>query len=151
MEAKEKATKTETAETTAQATANAAATTAQQPQQAKAKKNTAAKADGMRSELERKTKELQECLRILQRKNELSQMRGVFIDTLDNIAAIKAELDDCAEFETRRYALAFSTIGNYDRKAVFSVSNTAILRDFIEFITARIERRVADIEAEIVR
>lgn len=148
MEAKEKAMTTENA--TQQAATDEQQ---QQPQQqpAKAKRNTAAKADEMRRELERKTRELQECLRDLQRKNELSQMRGVFIDTLDNIAAIKAELDDCAEFETKRYAVTFAVVGNYERKPVFSVSNTAILRDFIEFVTVRIERRVAEIEAEIIK
>lgn len=148
MEAKEKAM---TTGNMTQQNENTAAAQQQQQQPAKAKRNTAAKADEMRREIERKTQELQECLRELHRKNELSQMRGVFIDTLDNIAAIKAELDDCAEFETKRYAVTFAVVGNYERKPVFSVSNTAILRDFIEFVTVRIERRVAEIEAELIK
>lgn len=149
MEAKEKAMTTENA--TQQNENTAAQQQQQQPAKPKKGAATAAKADEMRRELERKTRELQECLRDLQRKNELSQMRGVFIDTLDNIAAIKAELDDCAEFETKRYAVTFAVVGNYERKPVFSVSNTAILRDFIEFVTVRIERRVAEIEAELIK
>lgn len=112
---------------------------------------TVSKADDMRREIERKTKELQDCLKVLERKNELSQMRSVFIDVLDNIGTIKNELDDVTDFETKRYAITFATVGNYDRKAVFSVSNTAILRDFIEFITVRIDKRVKEIEAELIK
>lgn len=147
METKTKETKNEKkneVKDMAQDTAKAAKT---QPQA----RTAADKADDMRREIERKTKELQDCLKVLERKNELSQMRSVFIDVLDNIGSIKTELDDVTDFETKRYAITFATVGNYDRKAVFSVSNTAILRDFIEFITVRIDKRVKEIEAELIK
>lgn len=107
-------------------------------------------AEKLQREIDRKTKELQSKLQELARKQELNSQRSTFLHTLDDLAKFEEELMTAEGFETNIGKISFFH-GPYAQKAMFSISTTTILQDFVTFITAKIHDRVTAIEEELIK
>ena len=111
----------------------------------------AKKAEQLKQELQKKTEELQKCLQDLQRKQELSNHRTIFINVLDQLAASEARLNEEEDFDSKMIKVKFVDMGNYRDNEVFSIGNKEIILDFITFIRERINKRIAKIEQELIK
>jgi len=114
------------------------------------KEGTAAEAARLQKEIEEKTAALQATLRELERKQKLNKNRSKFLQVLDQLAEFEAKLRDENDFETSVCKMAFSE-GGYSRTELFTISCTPVLLDGIGFLRDRIERKVSEIEAELIR
>lgn len=107
-------------------------------------------AEQLQAEIEKKQRELQQKLQELEEKQKLNRNRSKFIDTLDNLDEYEGKLQAEEEFETNICRIKF-TYGSYADKELFTVSNTALLIDFITFMRERIKAKVADIEQQLLK
>lgn len=107
-------------------------------------------AEEREKEIKQRTEELQKCLQELQRKQELSTHRTVFIETLDQLAEAEKRLNDEEEFDSRQIKVKFVDYYNYRETEVFTIGNKSIIKDFIEFTREKIKIRIADIEQQLV-
>ena len=96
-------------------------------------------------EVERVQKELQKKLQELEEKQKLNRNRSKFLETLDNLDEFEGKLQAEEDFETNICRIKFAH-GSYSDKEIFTVSNTALLLDFIAFMRERIKNKVSDIE-----
>lgn len=96
-------------------------------------------------EVERVQKELQKKLQELEEKQKLNRNRSKFLETLDNLDEFEGKLQVEEDFETNICRIKFAH-GSYSDKEIFTVSNTALLLDFIAFMRERIKNKVSDIE-----
>ena len=120
----------------------------------KAEKSDAVKkAEELQKEMERKQKELAECLKVLEAKKELSAKRSTFIDTLDKINTAEEVLNEDDTFEVSNYRLFFANSGapSYREEIIFKISNRELLLHFVDFIRDKINKKIAEIEAELVK
>ena len=111
------------------------------------------KAEELQKEMERKQKELAECLKVLEAKKELSAKRTKFIDTLDQINTAEEVLNEDDTFEVTSYRLIFanSSAPSYREENIFKISNRELLLHFVDFIRDKINKKIAEIEAELVK
>lgn len=111
------------------------------------------KAEELQREMERKRAELDECLKVLEAKQELSAKRSTFIDTLDKINTAEEVLNEDDTFEVTSYRLIFanSSAPSYREENIFKISNRELLLHFVEFIRDKINKKIAEIEAELVK
>lgn len=111
------------------------------------------KAEELQKEMERKQKELAECLKVLEAKKELSAKRTKFIDTLDQIDTAEEVLNEDDTFEVTSYRLIFanSSAPSYREENIFKISNRELLLHFVDFIRDKINKKIAEIEAELVK
>ena len=110
-------------------------------------------AEQLQKEMERKQKELAECLKVLEAKKELSAKRSTFIDTLDKINTAEEVLNEDDTFEVTNYRLIFVNSGapSYREESIFKISNRELLLNFVDFIRDKINKKIAEIEAELVK
>lgn len=103
--------------------------------------------------MERKQKELAECLKVLEAKKELSAKRSRFIDTLDQINTAEEVLNEDDTFEVSNYRLIFASSGapSYREENIFKISNRELLLNFVDFIRDKINKKIAEIEAELIK
>ena len=111
------------------------------------------KAEELQKEMERKQKELAECLKVLEAKKELSAKRTKFIETLDQINTAEEVLNEDDAFEVTSYRLIFanSSAPSYREENIFKISNRELLLHFVDFIRDKINKKIAEIEAELVK
>ena len=111
------------------------------------------KAEELQREMERKQAELAECLKVLEAKKELSAKRSTFIDTLDKINTAEEVLNEDDTFEVTNYRLIFANSGapSYREENIFKISNRELLLHFVDFIRDKINKKIAEIEAELVK
>lgn len=107
-------------------------------------------ADKLQQEIKEKQKELQNKLKELAEKQKLNDARSKFLEALDSLENVQNNLDSETEFETRLCRLTFST-GEYSREEICKLSNTKIIRDFIDFIKGRIKIKISEIETELIK
>ena len=121
--------------------------------ESKPKSEAQRKAEELQAEMERKQKELAECLKVLEAKKELSAKRSTFIDTLDKINTAEEVLNEDDTFEVTNYRLIFANAGapSYREESIFKISNRELLLHFVEFIRDKINKKIAEIEAELVK
>ena len=103
--------------------------------------------------MERKQAELAECLKVLEVKKELSAKRTKFIETLDQINTAEEVLNEDDTFEVTNYRLIFANSGapSYREESIFKISNRELLLHFVDFIRDKINKKIAEIEAELVK
>ena len=109
------------------------------------------KEEEMKREYELRTAELQKCLASLERMKQLSNNRTAFMNALDNLNDAAEKLGTDADFETKLYRLRFSDATAYGNDNIFTISNTFILREFVEFMQTKIKERIALIEQELIK
>ena len=121
--------------------------------ESKPKSEAQRKAEELQKEMERKQKELAECLKVLEAKKELSAKRSTFIDTLDKINTAEEVLNEDDTFEVSNYRLFFANSGapSYREEIIFKISNRELLLHFVDFIRDKINKKIAEIEAELVK
>ena len=121
--------------------------------ESKPKSEAQRKAEELQAEMERKQKELAECLKVLEAKKELSAKRSTFIDTLDKINTAEEVLNEDDTFEVTSYRLIFanSSAPSYREENIFKISNRELLLHFVDFIRDKINKKIAEIEAELVK
>lgn len=146
------AVKNATAEATAP-TPPATPTAPKSEKKGKAKSEAERQAEELQKEMERKQKELAECLKVLEAKKELSAKRSRFIDTLDQINTAEEVLNEDDTFEVSNYRLIFASSGapSYREESIFKISNRELLLNFVDFIRDKINKKIAEIEAELVK
>ena len=121
--------------------------------ESKPKSEAQRKAEELQAEMERKQAELAECLKVLEAKKELSAKRSTFIDTLDKINTAEEVLNEDDTFEVTNYRLIFANSGapSYREENIFKISNRELLLHFVDFIRDKINKKIAEIEAELVK
>ena len=121
--------------------------------ESKPKSEAQRKAEELQREMERKQAELDECLKVLEAKKELSAKRSTFIDTLDKINTAEEVLNENDTFEVTNYRLIFANSGapSYREESIFKISNRELLLHFVDFIRDKINKKIAEIEAELVK
>ena len=121
--------------------------------ESKPKSEAQRKAEELQREMERKQAELAECLKVLEAKKELSAKRSTFIDTLDKINTAEEVLNEDDTFEVSNYRLFFANSGapSYREEIIFKISNRELLLHFVDFIRDKINKKIAEIEAELVK
>ena len=107
-------------------------------------------AEDLQKEIDRKTQELQTKLKELEHKQTLNKQRSTFLRTLDDLAAFTDEIEKEEGFDCNVGKITFFH-GQYARETMFSISNTSILKDFVEFTTQKIKERVAALEEELIK
>lgn len=142
--------------TTAEATAPTPPATPTAPKnekKGKTKSEAERQAEELQKEMERKQKELAECLKVLEAKKELSAKRSRFIDTLDQINTAEEVLNEDDTFEVSNYRLIFASSGapSYREENIFKISNRELLLNFVDFIRDKINKKIAEIEAELIK
>lgn len=85
------------------------------------------------------------------KKNQLIADRNKFLknkEKLNNsINSIGSDYDETLDQKNLRIVLAE---GDYDRDKILSISNTLIVREFIDFVSRKIDIKIAEIEKEIL-
>ncbi len=105
----------------------------------------------LQKEIDRKTAELKRCLEELTRKRAISENRVKFIEALDKLQIAKENIEENDTFEISSYKLTFfNTEYRYQDNAIFNISNRVILLKFIEFIKVEIDKKVAELESELI-
>ena len=119
----------------------------------KAEKNDAVKkAEELQKEMERKQKELAECLKVLEQKKDLSAKRTTFLNTLEQIDTAEDVLKEDSTFEVSSYRLIFALgTSSYNNSEIFKISNRELLLNFVDFIREKINKKISEIEAELVK
>ncbi len=106
-------------------------------------------AEMMQEEIDRKTAELEKCLKVLEFKKELSKNRKTFIQTLDQLQNAEDCLAQEPGFDSEQYKMKFVEAG-YRENEVFSLGNRDIIMEFIQFIRVRIHRKIEEIETQLI-
>lgn len=127
--------------------------TTKSEKKSKPKSEAQRKAEELQKEMERKQKELAECLKVLEAKKELSAKRTKFIETLDQINTAEEVLNEDDTFEVTSYRLIFanSSAPLSREENIFKISNRELLLHFVDFIRDKINKKIAEIEAELVK
>ena len=104
-----------------------------------------------KSEAQRKAEELQKEME--RKQKELSAKRTKFIETLDQINTAEEVLNEDDTFEVTSYRLIFanSSAPSYREENIFKISNRELLLHFVDFIRDKINKKIAEIEAELVK
>ncbi len=116
---------------------------------AEPRKSVEEEAADLQRELERKTAELQARLDELAHKQKLSANRRKFIETIRLLDEAEIDLEEETDFETHEYKISF--LKGYGSNAVFSISAREVVQDFISHLRNRINEKVSELEAEIMK
>ena len=119
----------------------------------KAEKSDAVKkAEELQKEMERKQMELAERLKVLEQKKDLSAKRTTFLNTLEQIDTAEDVLKEDSTFEVSTYRLIFALgSSSYNNSEIFKISSRELLLNFVDFIREKINKKIAEIEAELVK
>ena len=98
----------------------------------------------------RMQQELQQTLQKLNALQELNKKRTKFIETLDLLKDEKEKMQGDEDFEAKTFRLDFNKEVSYKSDRLFSISNKAVLLDFVDFLQERIKERVELLEAQII-
>ena len=104
-------------------------------------------------EIEAKQKELQKCLKELERKKQLSDNRSKFIETLDQLEEAEKLLNP-EEFETKRMKLNLHEVSDsgYSRDGLnIGISNSSLILEFIAMLREKVNAKISEIETELVK
>ena len=90
-------------------------------------------------------------------KNALTKKRKNFVNCLESLTEYTEKLQDETEFETTDGKITFQLVGaenfnsrnRYDDS--FSITNTALIIKFSEFLADEIKIKIAELEAEILK
>ena len=107
-------------------------------------------AEALQRQIEQHTAELQKCLAELERKKKLSANRATFLAVLDKLEEAEHNLVQDEEFDSATLKLKFVRADNFRDEEVLSVSNKALMLDFVRFIRAKIVDKVEDIELQLL-
>ena len=131
---------------------NAPSATPPTTKKSKPKSEAQRKAEELQKEMERKQKELAECLKVLEQKKDLSAKRTTFLNTLEQIDTAEDVLKEDSTFEVSTYRLIFALgSSSYNNSEIFKISNRELLLNFVDFIREKINKKIAEIEAELVK
>lgn len=119
-------------------------------EQTKTAQQLQAELEEQQREIDRRTAELQKKLKELEEKQVLNKNRTRFMETLDNLNKCEEELLVNNEFETNACRVKFYC-GNYGERETFTISNRALILDFISFMRERINNKVRDIELQLLK
>lgn len=98
----------------------------------------------------RMQQELKQTLQRLNALQELNKKRTKFIETLDLLKDAKEKMQGEEDFEAKTFRLDFNKEVSYKSDRLFSISNKAVLLDFVDFLEERIKERVELLEAQII-
>ena len=93
----------------------------------------------------------------LNKKNELTKRRNIFVHTLEDLKQYAEKLENDADFETKVGRISFQSFeseADYKRGAYvdrFSITSTAIILKFIQMLSDEITAKIAELETEIVK
>lgn len=107
-------------------------------------------AEALQRQIEQHAAELQKCLAELERKKKLSANRATFLAVLDKLEEAEHNLVQDEEFDSATLKLKFVRADNFRDEEVLSVSNKALMLDFVRFIRAKIVDKVEDIELQLL-
>ena len=107
-------------------------------------------AEALQRQIEQHAAELQKCLAELERKKKLSANRATFLAVLDKLEEAEHNLVQDDEFDSATLKLKFVRADNFRDEEVLSVSNKALMLDFVRFIRAKIVDKVEDIELQLL-
>ena len=132
---------------------NAPSATPPTTKKSKPKSEAQRKAEELQKEMERKQKELDDCLKVLEAKKELSAKRTKFLETIGQINTAEEVLNEDDTFEVSNYRLIFASSGapSFREENIFKISNRELLLNFVQFIREKINKKIAEIEAELVK
>ena len=90
-------------------------------------------------------------------KNALTKKRKNFVNCLESLTEYTKKLQDETEFETTNGKITFQLVGaenfnsrnRYDDS--FSITNTALIIKFSEFLVDEIKTKIAELETEILK
>ena len=90
-------------------------------------------------------------------KNSLTKKRKNFVNCLESLTEYTKKLQDETEFETTNGKITFQLVGaenfnsrnRYDDS--FSITNTALIIKFSEFLVDEIKIKIAELETEILK
>ena len=106
-------------------------------------------AEALQRQIEQHAAELQKCLAELERKKKLSANRATFLAVLDKLEEAEHNLVQDEEFDSATLKLKFVRADNFRDEEVLSVSNKALMLEFVRFIRAKIVDKVEDIELQL--
>ena len=107
-------------------------------------------AEALQRQIEQHAAELQKCLAELERKKKLSANRATFLAVLDKLEEAEHNLVQDDEFDSATLKLKFVRADNFRDEEVLSVSNKALMLEFVRFIRAKIVDKVEDIELQLL-
>jgi hypothetical protein len=137
----------ETVETTAQETAKQSVTATQAAPPAETVKP--------KETIEELQKRLEIELNRLNEKKKLAQHREQFINSMSSLQLYIDELKNDNEFETKSGKLTFTVLetDRYDRANFtnfFSISNTALIRNFCGMLLSEMQQKIATLETQLL-
>lgn len=106
-----------------------------------------------KQELEAKKRELTDCLNELKRKKQLADHRDTFLATLVKLDEAE-DLLIPGEFETKRIKLNIFEVSEngYSKNGFdFSISNSHLIKEFIIMLRDRVQDKIRELEAELVK
>lgn len=106
-----------------------------------------------KQELEAKRRELTDCLNELKRKKQLADHRDTFLATLVKLDEAE-DLLIPGEFETKRIKLNIFEVSEngYSKNGFdFSISNSHLIKEFIIMLRDRVQDKIRELEAELVK
>ena len=129
---------------------------AQEPKTNDAEKGAA---DGVKKMEEKTIKQLQEELNAkikkLENQQEAARKREIFIKTQVELKELKKTLAKTKEFETDFCKLRLEKLAsvgyNSEFKPMFTISNSEILTEFCDWLDGKIENKVRELEAELLK
>lgn len=108
-------------------------------------------AQKLQQEIEKRTKELEQCLKKLDEKKRLSENRSVFIEVMDKLERAESELIEDSSFDSGDYKLKFlSSVSSYRDEDVFAIGNRELILEFIRFIRIKVVDKIRDIEQKLI-
>ena len=116
-------------------------------------------ADGVKKMEEKTIKQLQEELNAkikkLENQQEAARKREIFIKTQGELKELKKTLAKTKEFETDFCKLRLERLAsvgyNSEFKPMFTISNREILTEFCDWLDGKIENKVRELEAELLK
>lgn len=112
-------------------------------------KDLASQAEALQKNMEEQKARLDKCLAELEEKQRLYNMRDKFLGVLDSLSVVSKELEEVTVFDCENVRISFFS-NKYSTKADFSISNTQIIKDFVQFTEMKIAERLSDIEAKLM-
>lgn len=75
-----------------------------------------------------------------------------YLNTLEQIDTAEDVLKEDSTFEVSTYRLIFALgSSSYNNSEIFKISNRELLLNFVDFIREKINKKIAEIEAELVK
>jgi len=96
-------------------------------------------------------KQLEENIKKFQEANNLINVREAFLNGKEKLKGFFDEMlnQDETNFEIKNFKLKLAK-GEYREEETISISNPFIIKEFINFITERIDKKVEELELQII-